>query len=269
MGVERSSSQISRAERARHGERLCWRRAGPESARDHRQTGKASARDGPIAARRQIGHHGQGEQSQGSRQRRRLPQPGAGPATRGAQQRSSSWCHHRWPAYSWDGLCDSKGCMAGSQQSSSQARASGQRWGAPGGAGRGSRGRAGLQGVDGLVDGGEIAPVAGAKIAASSQCRQLLHNRASSSSALGSASPAGRAAKVSGSAPTPGYRDGCRLWRRSLALGQGIRIARGIAPVRHQQQGGGAGGVGAGVPAGWLPQGRGAPHQIEIEPWPG
>ena len=49
-------------------------------------------------------------------------------------------------------------------------------------------------------------------------------------------------------------------------LGQGVCVARGVAPVRHQQQGGGAGGVGvlAGQQYG-LAERRGAPHQIEIE----
>ena len=121
-----------------------------------------------------------------------------------------------------------------------------------------------LQGVYGLIDGRKIGLAAGAKIAAMAKFGQLLQQgfiqlRAGIGPSQGGGEgigigphPQGVEADACGGCP-PG-------------LGQGVCVARGVAPVRHQQQGGGAGGVGvlAGQQYG-LAERRGATHQIEIE----
>ena len=151
MESERSSSQISRAGLGMG--RLCWRRAGPESARI---TGRqASQRQGwPDSGSAADRPAWPGEQAGIAAAAPPLPQPGIRASNqRGRSKVSSMVASPSWPAYSWDGLCD-RGCASGlASRSSSQARPVARvellvGLGEDLGAGRG------LQGVDGLVDGG-------------------------------------------------------------------------------------------------------------------
>ena len=136
--------------RARMG-RLCWRRAGPEAPGSPADR-QASARDGPMAARQQIGLHGRGEQAGIAA----APPPCHSQGIRASSQRGATGQLHGvtvMTSLPWDGLCDGDvpaGWPAEQQPGQGQ-------W--PGvellvGPGEDLGPGEGLQGVDGLVDGG-------------------------------------------------------------------------------------------------------------------